>query len=56
MLAGLLEMLMSSLSVLLNSSASLLTGDIYQKLFPSTSFQRLVRLVPLERAAPECFV
>ena len=41
-IGGLLAALMSSLSSLFNSSASLFTYDVYQKLFPRTSSQRLV--------------
>jgi len=41
-IGGLLAALMSSLSSLFNSSASLFTYDVYQKLFPETSAQRLV--------------
>lgn len=41
-IGGLLAALMSSLSSLFNSSASLFTHDVYQKLFPTTSSQRLV--------------
>ena len=41
-IGGLLAALMSSLSSLFNSSASLFTYDVYQKLFPQTSSQRLV--------------
>ena len=41
-IGGLLAALMSSLSSLFNSSASLFTYDVYQKLFPKTSSKGLV--------------
>lgn len=43
-IGGLLAALISSLSSLFNSSASLFTYDVYQKLFPKTSSQRLVKV------------
>jgi solute:Na+ symporter, SSS family len=42
--AGLLAALMSSLSALFNSAASLYTVDIYNKLWPGASQQKLVRV------------
>jgi SSS family solute:Na+ symporter len=41
-IGGLLAALMSSLSSLFNSSASLFTYDVYQKVFPNTSAKGLV--------------
>jgi len=43
-IGGLLAALMSSLSSLFNSSASLFTYDVYQKLFPKTSPKGLVNV------------
>ncbi len=43
-IGGLLAALMSSLSSLFNSSASLFTYDVYQKLFPATSAKGLVNV------------
>ncbi len=42
--AGLLAALMSSLSALFNSAASLFTVDVYEKLWPGASEQKLVRV------------
>jgi len=41
-IGGLLAALMSSLSSLFNSSASLFTHDVYQKLYPDTSSKQMV--------------
>jgi len=43
-IGGLLAALMSSLSSLFNSSASLFTYDVYQKLLPNTSAKGLVNV------------
>jgi len=42
--AGLLAALMSSLSAMFNSAASLFTVDVYKKLWPGASEQKLVRV------------